>query len=137
MISCNMSSTWCQTTRDHNWVKDSLFSSSLWNRGRLSLKSKRMWRRSHHQRRWKKMLRNPSLKMILARYVKCREVAKFGRKAPPDKAAAVWAMNLFDNNVMLHFPKIFKRRQEQVSLDRFLTKVVWKFHWASKEQWFC
>ena len=52
--------------------------------------------------------------------------AKFCRKALPNKAVAVRAMNLFNNNEMSHFCKIVKRRQKQVSLDRFLVKAAWK-----------
>ena len=44
----------------------------------------------------------------------------------PNKAVAVWMMNLFNNNTMSHFREILKRRQKQVSLDRFLVKVAWK-----------
>ena len=36
------------------------------------------------------------------------------------------AMNLFNDNAMSHFLKILKRRQKQVSLDRFLVKVARK-----------
>ena len=35
-------------------------------------------------------------------------------------------MNLFNNNAMSHFHEILKRRQKQVSLDRFLVKVAQK-----------
>ena len=35
-------------------------------------------------------------------------------------------INLFNNNVMSHFHEILKKRQNQVSLDRFLVKVARK-----------
>ena len=42
------------------------------------------------------------------------------------KAVAVQVMNLFNDNAMSHFREILKRRQNQVSLDRFLVKVAQK-----------
>ena len=47
----------------------------------------------------------------------------FVEKHHPNEAVSVRVMNLFDNNALSHFCKIFKRRQQQVSLDRFLVKV--------------
>ena len=44
----------------------------------------------------------------------------------PNKAVAVQVVNLFKDNAMSHFPKILKKMQKQVSLDRFLVKVAWK-----------
>jgi len=46
----------------------------------------------------------------------------FVEKHHPNKAVAVRAMNLFNDNAMSHFYKILKRRQKQVSFDRFLVK---------------
>ena len=43
-----------------------------------------------------------------------------------NKAVAVQAMNLFNDSASLHFYEILKRRQKQVSLDRFLVKVARK-----------
>ena len=43
-----------------------------------------------------------------------------------NNAVAVRAMNPFNNNAMSHFCEILKRRQKQVSLDRFLVKVARK-----------
>jgi hypothetical protein len=53
-------------------------------------------------------------------------VQKFVEKLYPSKAVAVWAMNLFNNNAVSYFREILKRRQKQVSLDRFLVKVAQK-----------
>ena len=35
-------------------------------------------------------------------------------------------MNLFNDNAMSHFHEILKRRQKQVSWDRFLVKIAQK-----------
>ena len=53
-------------------------------------------------------------------------VQNFVEKHHPNKAAAVLVMNLFNDNAMSHFHQILKRRQKQVSLDRFLDKIVLK-----------
>lgn len=53
-------------------------------------------------------------------------VQNFVEKHHPNKAVAVRAMNLFDDNAMSHFREILKRRQKQQSLDRFLVKVAKK-----------
>jgi hypothetical protein len=53
-------------------------------------------------------------------------VQKFVEKHHPSKAVAVRAMNLFNDNAMSYFSEILKRRQKQVSLDRFLVKVAQK-----------
>ena len=53
-------------------------------------------------------------------------VQDFVEKHHPNKAVAVWAMNLFNNNAMPYFREILKRRLKQVSLDRFLVKVAGK-----------
>ena len=53
-------------------------------------------------------------------------VQNFVEKHHPNKAVVVWAINLFNDNAMSHFCEILKRRQKQVSLDRFLVKVAWK-----------
>jgi hypothetical protein len=53
-------------------------------------------------------------------------VQTFVEKDHPSKAVAVRAMNLFNNNAKSHFHGILKRRQKQVSLDRFLVKVAQK-----------
>jgi hypothetical protein len=50
-------------------------------------------------------------------------VQKFVEKHHPSKAVAVRAMNLFNDNAMLYFHEILKRRQKQVSLDRSLLKL--------------
>ena len=50
----------------------------------------------------------------------------FVEKNHPNKAVAVQAMHLFNNNAMSHFREILKRRQKQVSLDRFLVNVAQK-----------
>ena len=55
-----------------------------------------------------------------------KTVQDFVGKHHPNNAVAVWTMNLFNDNAMSHFCKIFKRRQKQVSLDRFLVKVARK-----------
>ena len=47
-------------------------------------------------------------------------------KHHPNNTVAVQAMNLFNDNAMSHFHEILKRRQKQVSLDRFLVKVTRK-----------
>ena len=52
--------------------------------------------------------------------------AKICRKHHSNKAVAVQAMNLFNANAMSHFCEILKRRQKQMSLDRFLIKVAQK-----------
>jgi hypothetical protein len=41
-------------------------------------------------------------------------------------AVAVQTMDLFNDNAMTYFREILKRRQKQVSLDRFHAKVVQK-----------
>ncbi|XP_068087415.1 tyrosine-protein kinase Fyn isoform X1 [Hyperolius riggenbachi] len=46
----------------------------------------------------------------------------FVEKHHPNKAIAVRAINLFNDNAMSHFCEILKRRQKQLSLDRFLVK---------------
>jgi hypothetical protein len=53
-------------------------------------------------------------------------VQKFVEQHHPSKAVAVRAMNLFNDNAMSYFSEILKRRQKQVSLDRFLVKVAQK-----------
>jgi hypothetical protein len=53
-------------------------------------------------------------------------VQKFVEKHHPSKAVAVRAINLFNDNAMSYFREIFKRRQKQVSLYRFLVKVAQK-----------
>lgn len=50
-------------------------------------------------------------------------VQNFIAKHHPNKAVAVRSINLFNGNAMSHFRQILKRRQKQVSLDRFLVKV--------------
>ena len=50
----------------------------------------------------------------------------FVEKHHVNKAVAVRAMNLFDDNAMSHFHEIRNRRQKQVSLHRFLVKVAQK-----------
>ena len=52
--------------------------------------------------------------------------AKFCRKHHLNKAVAVRAINLFNDNAMSHFCEILKRSQKQVSLDRFLVKFIQK-----------
>jgi hypothetical protein len=51
-------------------------------------------------------------------------VQKFVEKHHSSKAAAVRAMNLFNDNALSYFREILKRRHEQASLDRFLVKVA-------------
>ncbi|XP_013365403.1 PREDICTED: tigger transposable element-derived protein 1-like [Chinchilla lanigera] len=53
-------------------------------------------------------------------------VKSFVEKHHPNKAVAVRTVNLFNNNVMSHFCEILKRKQKQVSLNRFLVKVARK-----------
>jgi hypothetical protein len=53
-------------------------------------------------------------------------VQKFVENHRPSKALAVRAMNLFNDNAVSYFRQILKRRQKQVSLDRFLVKVAQK-----------
>ena len=53
-------------------------------------------------------------------------VQNFVEKHHPNKAVAVRAMNIFNDNAMSHFREILKRRQKQQSLDRFLVKVARK-----------
>jgi hypothetical protein len=53
-------------------------------------------------------------------------VQKLIERHHPSNAVAVRAMNLFNDNAMSHFREILKRRQKQVSLDRFLLKVAQK-----------
>ena len=57
-------------------------------------------------------------------------VQNFVEKHHPNKAGAVRAMCLFKDNAASHFPEILKRRQKQVSLDRFRVKEAQKerFH---------
>ena len=52
-------------------------------------------------------------------------VQNFVGKNRSHKAVAVRAMHLF-NKAMSHFREILKRRQKQVSLDRFLIKAACK-----------
>lgn len=54
------------------------------------------------------------------------KVQNFVEKHHPNKAVAVRAMNLFNENAMSHFCEILKRRQKQMSLDRFPVKVAQK-----------
>ena len=51
--------------------------------------------------------------------------AKFVEKHHPNKAVAVRAMSLFNDNAMSHFHEILKRRQK-MSLDGFLVKGAQK-----------
>lgn len=53
-------------------------------------------------------------------------VQNFIEKHHPNKAVAMRAMNLFNDNAMSHFREILKKRQKQQSLDRFLVKVARK-----------
>ena len=53
-------------------------------------------------------------------------VQNFVEKPHPNKAVAVRAMNLFNDDAMSHFRQILKRRQKQRSLDSFLVKVTRK-----------
>jgi type III secretory pathway component EscR len=53
-------------------------------------------------------------------------VQNFVEKQHPNKAVAVRAMNIFNDNAMSRFREILKRRQKQQSLDRFLVKVARK-----------
>jgi hypothetical protein len=53
-------------------------------------------------------------------------VQNFVKKHHPSKTVAVQVMNLFNDNAMSHYREILKRRQKQVSLDRFLVNVVQK-----------
>ena len=57
-------------------------------------------------------------------------VQSFVEKHHPKKGVAVRAMSLFKDNAASHFPEILKRRQKQVSLDRFRVKEAQKerFH---------
>ena len=48
--------------------------------------------------------------------------AAYIEKYHPDKAVAVRATNLFNDNAVLPFYQILKRRQKQTSLDSFLIK---------------
>ena len=50
----------------------------------------------------------------------------FVEKHHPNKAVAVRAMNIFNDNAMSHFREILERKQKQQSLDRFLVKVARK-----------
>jgi hypothetical protein len=52
--------------------------------------------------------------------------AKIVEQYHPSKAVAVRTMNLFNGNAMSYFSEILKRRQKQMSLDRFLVKVAQK-----------
>ncbi|XP_075913253.1 uncharacterized protein LOC116957625 isoform X2 [Petromyzon marinus] len=53
-------------------------------------------------------------------------VQHFVEKHHPNKAVAVRAMNLFNDNAMSHFREILKRREKRASLDRLLVKVARK-----------
>jgi hypothetical protein len=53
-------------------------------------------------------------------------------KRHPNKTVALRAMNIFNDNAMLHFREILKRRQTQQSLDRFLVKVARKYSSEAK-----
>ena len=53
-------------------------------------------------------------------------VQNFVEKHHTNKVVTVRATNLFNDNAMSHFCKILKRRQKQVSLDRFLVKTAGK-----------
>ena len=49
-------------------------------------------------------------------------VASYIEKHHPNKAVAMRATNLFNDNAVSHFHQILKRRQKQMSLDSFLVK---------------
>ncbi|PNF29464.1 hypothetical protein B7P43_G04543 [Cryptotermes secundus] len=49
-------------------------------------------------------------------------VASYIEKHHPNKAVAMRATNLFNDNVVSHFHQILKHRQKQMSLDSFLVK---------------
>ena len=51
-------------------------------------------------------------------------VQDFVEKHHPNKAVAVRARNLLNDNAMPHLGEILRRRQKQVSLDKFLVKVA-------------
>ncbi|XP_005008025.1 tigger transposable element-derived protein 1-like [Cavia porcellus] len=53
-------------------------------------------------------------------------VKNFVEKDHPNEAVAGRAVNLFNDSAMSHFHKILKRKQKQVSLNRFLVKVARK-----------
>jgi hypothetical protein len=53
-------------------------------------------------------------------------VKNFVEKRHPNKAVAVRATNILNDNAMSHFREILKRRQKQQSLDGFLVKVARK-----------
>jgi hypothetical protein len=53
-------------------------------------------------------------------------VQKFVEKHHPSKAMAMRAMNLFNDKAMSYSREILKRKQNLVSLDRFLVKVAHK-----------
>ena len=51
-------------------------------------------------------------------------VQNFVEKHHLNKAVTVQTINLFNDNAMSHSCEILKRRQKQVSLDRFLVKAA-------------
>jgi type III secretory pathway component EscR len=55
-----------------------------------------------------------------------KTVQNFVENHHPNKAVAVPAMNIFNDNAMSHFREILKRRQKQQSLDTFFVKVARK-----------
>ncbi|XP_051785430.1 tigger transposable element-derived protein 1-like [Erpetoichthys calabaricus] len=64
-------------------------------------------------------LSSSKIKEVLAKW---EEVKTFFEENHPNKAVCGRTMNLCNDNVVSHFRGILKRRQKQVSLDKFLVK---------------
>ena len=75
------------------------------------------------QRQKRKRWRNPILQMIREMCKMWETVKNFIEKHHPNKVT-LRLMVRFNDNAMSHFRKILKRRQKQVSLDRFLVKAA-------------
>jgi hypothetical protein len=50
------------------------------------------------------------------------EVQSFVERYHPDKAAASRSINIFNDNAIFHFTNILKRRQKQITLDKFFVR---------------
>jgi hypothetical protein len=50
------------------------------------------------------------------------EVQSFVERYHPDKAVASRSINIFNDNAMFHFRNVLKRRQNQITLDKFFVR---------------
>ena len=53
-------------------------------------------------------------------------VSAYVEKYLPDKSVEVQSTNLFNQNVISHFRNIIKRRQKQISMNRFVVRRKFK-----------